>query len=74
MIYIWCNITYPFSVLVNYKLTLVYFLVKHGQQHIVVWREQLVDPGSLEQGAENLQQLDEKYQKSVFTIQDLNPK
>lgn len=44
--------------LIKYKLTLVYFLVEHGQQHVVVGREQLVDPGSLKKGAENLQQLD----------------
>lgn len=43
--------------LIKYKLTVVYFLVEHGQQYVVVRGEQLVDPGSLKQGAENLQQL-----------------
>lgn len=38
--------------------TVVYFLVEHRQQHVIVRGEQLVDPGSLKQGAENLQQLD----------------
>lgn len=41
--------------MIQYKQTVVYFLVEHGQQHIVVWREQLVDPRSLKKGAENLQ-------------------
>lgn len=56
-IYILLNSFYPLSVLIKYKLTVVYFLVEHGQQHVVVWREQLVDPGPLKQGAEDLQQL-----------------
>ena len=45
--------------LIKYKLTVVYFLVEHGQQHVVVRREQLVDPGPLKQGAEDPQQLDD---------------
>ena len=48
---------------IQYTLAVVYFLVKHIQQHIVVGREQLVDHGPLKQGAENLQQLDWTQQK-----------
>lgn len=51
-------VSYPISVLIKDNLAAFYFLVEHVQQHIVVRREQLVDPRSLEQGAENLQQLD----------------
>lgn len=51
------NISHLILVLLKYKLTVAEFLVEHGQQHSVVRREQLVDAGSLKQGAENLQQL-----------------
>lgn len=61
--------------LIKYQLTVVYFLVEHDQQHIVVRREQLVDPGSLKQGAENLQQLDgTKQQHSFGTVYILDIK
>lgn len=49
------NSVYPISVVIQDKQTVVYFLVEHGQQHVIVWREQLVDPRSLKEGAENLQ-------------------
>lgn len=62
------SISHPISVLIKYKLTAVYFLVEHGQQHIVIRRKQLVDPGSLKQGAENLQQLVDKNHNKFFKI------
>lgn len=43
--------------MIQHALAVVYFLAEHDQQHIVVGREQLMDSGSLKQGAENLQQL-----------------
>lgn len=52
-----CELSHFLHVMIQHALTLVYFLAEHDQQHIVVGRKQLVDPGSLKQGAENLQQL-----------------
>lgn len=68
-IYILLNSFYPLSVLIKYKLTVVYFLVEHGQQHVVVWREQLMDPGPLKQCAEDLQQLGNNNNNNNTTLE-----
>lgn len=46
--------SHPNSVMIKYNLTVVNFLTEHCQQHIVVGGKLLMDPGSLEQSAENL--------------------
>lgn len=46
--------------MVEYILTLVNFLTEHFQQHVVIGSELLMNPRSLKQGAEYLQQLQEK--------------
>lgn len=52
-----CNLPYFLHVMIQHALTVVYFLAEHDQQHVVVRREQLMDSGSLKQGAENFQKL-----------------
>lgn len=48
------ELSYAIPVMIKCNPTVVYFLVEHGQQYVIVRREQLVDPASFEQGAENL--------------------
>lgn len=52
--------SHPDFVMIKYNLTLVNFLAEHCQQHIVVGGKLLMNPGSLQQSAENLQQLNER--------------
>lgn len=63
--FLWINDSHLFLVLIKDGLTVVYFLVEHGQQNTVVWRKKLVDPGSLQKGAKNLQQLNGIYKIKV---------
>lgn len=60
-----CELSHFLHVMIQHALTVVYFLAEHDQQHIVVGRKQLVDPGSFKQGAENLQQLRWAQHKTV---------